>query len=103
MEIPNPDSNLQWLLVTTRGQHNTVYGDIAAPAVDEDDEDAEDEEFKSSSNLKKSPYLIVQFHIRVIVVNLLVLWTEMADALSPPNMCKIEKKTSRHLLSHHQE
>lgn len=49
-KIPNPDSNLQWLLAATRGQHNTVYVDIAAPAVDEDeDDDVEDEDFKSSS------------------------------------------------------
>lgn len=47
--IPNPDSNLQWLLAATRGQHKSVYVDIAAPAVDEDDEDVEDDDYKSSS------------------------------------------------------
>lgn len=53
---------LLWLIRATRGQHNTVYVDITAPAavVDDHDDDDDEEDFKSSSEFhnykKKSHY-----------------------------------------------
>lgn len=48
--FPNGNSCLLWRIAATRGQHNTVYVEVIAPADYGEDDDEDEEDLKRSSD-----------------------------------------------------